>query len=180
MVIHQSGFSPITSLGRRYPLHHLQPFTRRLATFSGSTENISVRIRFHSHVFSIEPQVPPIHSLFADEGGKEREFCPDRYELSKGLQPLLVSLIDDNVPSWISEDKNKKNHLAVCEAPFKTAQKYVIYYDLHPSKSRAGIDVEMNIKTAYLMYVDFSRTGKRERINALIRRSFHQKKRLPI
>lgn len=177
-ILHRTGFAPITYNGTKYSLHHLQPFKKSILESATSSNNIIVRVRYHSHVFSIEPNNPPLHVLFTDEGGRHREFCPSRYGLSKTLTTTISDIIEQNTPSWVSHDNNQRNHLAICDHPLQSSEKYVIYYALHPSRVQ-DVDVELYVKSAYLRYIDFSRTGKRERINALIRRSHFKQSRIP-
>lgn len=140
--------------------------------------NLTVRISYHSHVYSKADTAGAVETRFRDEAGKFREFCTERYTLCLNLPELCNQMIVGNFPSWPSKDKNNINNMAICEAQPTTGDKYLILYDLNPSAAD-GIDTELVVKSAYNKFVDMRYTGKREKIRALIKRSHFQNIRIP-
>ncbi|MGH6862418.1 MAG: hypothetical protein ACRECY_19410 [Phyllobacterium sp.] len=87
-------------------------------------------------------------------------------------------MIEQNFPSWESRDKNKVNNLVICGAQPITGTHYAILYRMMPSRSK-GIDIEFVVKSAYQRYFDMAKTGKREKIRVLIKKSHYTGITLP-
>lgn len=68
--------------------------------------------------------------------------------------------------------------MAVSEAMPTTGLKYVVFYELLPSKAEE-IDVELVVKSAYDFPFEAGRTGKRDKVQSLLRRVLFTQKRIP-
>lgn len=169
---------PIHSNGQDYSLHHLQPRRHSVPGHGRDGVDLIVRVSFFSHVYSTDPVVDAVEALFEDERRRVRQFCTVRHDLSVALPQLCCDLIDRNQPTWRSIDKSHLNNLAVCDSPLLNGEKYVIYFDVHPSRAD-GVHVEMSVKSAYVKFVDFSRTGKRDTMRQILKRCHFQGVRVP-
>ena len=170
--------APITSAGTRYSLHHLQPFTIKLDGKGKDGLDLTVRISFHSHVYSKVDSDDATGHRFVDEGGKWREFCTDRYALCLGLPSICTEMVIRNFPSWESRDGGKKNNMTVSEAVPTSGLKYLIFYQLVPSLAD-GVDVELVVKSAYEREFLAERTGKRLGVQTLLRTVLFKGTKLP-
>ncbi|SFV31317.1 hypothetical protein SAMN05216456_1302 [Devosia crocina] len=170
--------SPITSAGIKYSLHHLQPFHVKLEGKGKDGLDLTVRVSFHSHVYSKADSDEATGHRFKDEGGKWREFCTDRYGWCVDLPVICTAMVEQNFPSWESQDAGQKNNMAVSEAVPTSGLKYLIFYDLHPSQS-SGIDVELVVKSAYKKQFFADRVGKRLKVHALLRTVLYKGVRMP-
>jgi hypothetical protein len=170
--------SPITSGKTKYSLHHLQPFSIKLAGKGKDGLDLTIRVSYHSHVYSKTYTDEAVGHKFQDEGGKWREFCVDRYKLCLNLPSICADMLNQNYPSWESEDGGSKNNMAVSEANPTSGFKYLIFYELFPSAAE-GVDVELVVKSAYEKQFDASRTGKRQKVIALARSVLFTGRRVP-
>lgn len=170
--------APLASNGNKYTMHHLTPFRIKLAGKGAPGCDLTVRVSYHSHVYSKTDSPAATELRFVDEGGKWREFCTVRYALCLGLPAQCHDLVMLNFPSWESEDNGGRNNMAVSEAQPASGTKYLIFYELFPSEAE-GIDVEFVVKSAYEKPFDAARTGRRQKIHALLRTVLFTKTRMP-
>lgn len=170
--------SPITSGGIKYSLHHLQPFHVKLDGKGKDGLDLTVRVSYHSHVYSKADADGATGLRFKDEGDKWREFCLERYTLCLTLPDICRNMVELNFPSWESQDNGGKNNMAVSEANPTSGTKYLVFYELLPSQTE-GIDVELIVKSAYAKLFDASRTGRRQKVQALLRTVLFSGNRLP-
>lgn len=170
--------APITSGGIKYSLHHLQPFQVKLDGKGKDGLDLTIRISYHSHVYSKTDNDGTTGLRFKDEGGNWREFCIQRHTLCLGLPAVCKDMVEQNYPSWQSQDGGSKNHMAVSEAMPSSGLKYLVFYELLPGEV-IGIDVELVVKSAYEKQFDASRTGKRHKVIALARTVLFSGQRLP-
>lgn len=170
--------SPITSGGTKYSLHHLQPFVVKLDGKGKDGKDLSVRVSYHSHVYSKADSPEATGHRFQDEGGKWREFCTDRYTLCVDLPTICSDMVNLNFPSWESEDNGGKNHLAVSDATPSAGTKYLVFYELLPSETQ-GIDIELVVKSAYEKPFDPTRIKRRYKVQMLLRTVLFSGSKLP-
>lgn len=129
---------PLISNGVEYTLHHLTPFRVGLLGKGIDGRSLTVRVSYHSHVYSRADSEAATEHRFVDEGGKWREFCTERYALCMKLPSLCNDIICLNYPSWESTDNGGRNNLAVCEAQPMSGIKYLIFYELLPGHAEGG------------------------------------------
>lgn len=174
VVVHK----PVVSAGVRYSLHHLQPLRVTLPGDASNSGDLVTRVSFHSHVYSQSHPSGTGGAVFLDEGGRKREFCSGRHQLSLALPQHCRTMIVNAYPTWRSRDRNNTNNMAVCDAQPRTGTCYLIFYELHPSLA-SGIHVEMVVKSAYRGYLDSSRTGRRLTVRQAIKQCHWEGKRIP-
>lgn len=168
---------PVVSCGQRYIMHHLQPHRHSLAGQGRAGADLVVRISYRSHVYSVTPDELSPNARFPDEHGRARQFCPVRYRASLQLPRLCCELIDRNQPTWPSRDRNGMSSLAVCESIHGGGLKYLIFFRVFPS-AVAGLDVEMEIKSAYDAAHDPSHV-KRVGLRQVLKRCHFQNVEIP-
>ncbi len=169
---------PINSNGNRYSLHHLQPTRVFLAGHGRGGGTIVIRISYHTHVYSIADQDDVTAHQFSDEGRKQRYFCPKRYQHSLALPEICKSMIERNYPTWISQDRNTKNNMAVTDLNPKDGLRYVILYSLTPSYE-PQIDVELIVKSAYEKYINNIRKLKKLGVRQVIKKCYFENIPIP-
>ncbi len=173
------GYShpPVRVEDKVYDLDHLKAFCLRLEGHARDGADLIVRIRFCNHVYSIGNH-GTAGTLLRDENGQERFFCPQRYQLSLQLPRLCRNMIRQKFPTWISQDKRRVRNLAVAgRNPRRGQQAYHVYYTLWPSP-RPGLDVEMEIVSAYNRACFLPR-AKRQTVLQVIKRCYYDDKRQP-
>jgi hypothetical protein len=170
--------SPIVSRKVNYSLHHLQPQKIKLEGKGKEGRDLTVRVSYHSHVYSKADSEGAIEVRFSDEGGKTREFCTERHTWSLGLPKACRDMVINNYPSWPSEDGGGRNNMAVTEPAPSSGVRYLIFYEIFPSQADE-IDLELVVKSAYEKDFDASRTGPRRKVHALLRESLFNERRVP-
>jgi hypothetical protein len=160
-------------------LAHLAPFSHRIAGHGLNGTDIALRVSFESHVYS-RSDGDRRHD-FLDESGNRRWFCSDRYDVSLTLADEVRRMIDQNVYSWETRDRNRVANLAVLNPASQqlvSGRHNVAIYYLFAGRV-PGIDVEMVVKTCYAMTVDFSRIRTRHKVRSLIKTVCFKGGRLP-
>lgn len=169
----------LTFHGQSRCLKHLAPFTHRLKGHGPKGTDLVVRITFGSHVFS-KSEGTGRHD-FIDESSNRRYFCEDRYAFSLTLTEEIKKILDQNVYTWEAQDRNQAANLAVlapATVQLVSGAHNVIVYFLHKS-SVPGIDVEMVVKSCYMMEVDFKRHPKRGKIRSCVKTVCFKGGRIP-
>jgi hypothetical protein len=169
---------PIKSNGAKYSLHHLQPTRVYLADHGHDGSTIAIRISYHSHVYSIADQDDGTSRQFSDEGGKRRYFCPKRHQHSLNLPQICKAMIEQNYPTWISQDRNTRNNMAVADSNPKDGLLYVILYSLKPSHE-SQIDVEVIVKSAYEKYINDIGKLKKSGVRQIVKKCYYDKISIP-
>lgn len=132
-------WSPFTHDNQAIDLSHLEPFDLTVVTPSKATR--LVRVTFSTHTFTrrIEASDPAEHKCFDD-----RVFCPDRYELSKGLAQIVTNLSTRRVyQTW---EKRSYVYLATIEAGTDGGH-YHVFFGLKPNKNPRRVN--LTIESAY-------------------------------
>ncbi len=173
-VIHR----PINSNDTKYTLHHLQPHRVIIEGHGRDGSAITIRISYKSHVYSIAGQDNAAAYQFFDEGGKRRYFCDKRYQLSLNLPQICGEMIKLNYPTWISQDHNRKNNMAVIDLNPKDGLRYIILYALLPSKAE-DISVELVVKSAYEGQVNNIGKLKKLGVTQIIKKCYFEKISIP-
>jgi hypothetical protein len=169
---------PIKSNGAKYSLHHLQPSRVYLAGHGDDGSTIVIRISYYSHVYSIADQDEATSHQFSDEGGKQRYFCPKRYQHSLNLPKICQAMIEKNYPTWISQDRNTRNNMAVADSNPKDGLQYVTLYSLTPSHE-SQIDVEVIIKSAYEKYINNIGKLKKLGVRQIVKKCYYDNISIP-
>jgi hypothetical protein len=170
--------SPIKSNGIKYTLHHLQPQRITLEGHGRDRATITIRISYHSHVYSIADQDSPSAHKFSDESGKQRYFCEQRYGHSLTLPDICKAMIEDNFPTWVSQDRNTRNNMIVTELNPKDGLQYVVLYSLTPSLGH-NVDVELVVKSAYEKHMRYIRELKKFGVRQLVKKCYFEGKPIP-
>jgi hypothetical protein len=139
---------------------------------------IIVRVSYHSHVFSIADGDGALAHRFMDEAGKWRSFCQTRYSKSLALPHVCGEMVENNFPSWVSQDRNRRNNMAVTDANAAVGWQYVIMYSLFPSSAK-GFDVELVVKSAYEKEVVGLHKLKKSGIRQLVKTCYFQQVAIP-
>lgn len=178
-----TNFKAISYKGQKYKLHHLQPLKAKYKL--DDDNHLTVRFKFSTHVFS---QKAPLgttedtEGTLKDSGGRLQLLCTERYNLSLNLPTLCQTIIDDDCITWISQDKNTVNNLAVINHPLfpapQNGEHYLIVYQAYPSDA-AGVDIEVLVKSAYTKNVNFSHIKVRKKISNILKSVHFQKKKMP-
>lgn len=160
-----------------FSMNHLTPQRHIVIGHGHSGADITVRTSYHSHVFSTATK-PTDSAYFWDENHIKRTFCPKRHARSFVLPQMCAEMIKQNHLTWISRDKNRISNLAVNGNQLNAGRHYVVFYYLFPSKANE-IDVELVVKSAYEMYVDFRRIKRRFNTIQQIKTCYYKKKKVP-
>ena len=168
---------PLVHDGKTYGFDHLAPFRLVLKGQGRDGADLTVRIRFSCHVYTKARAEGGPSIKIRDKNGQARAFSPGRYERSLALPRLCEDMIRLKYPSWISSDRRRRRNLAVAGVkPRNNADAYHVFYELWPSRKK-GIDVEMEIKSAYMRRI---RTrGRRKTVLIFIKRCYYDNRRQP-
>ena len=139
---------------------HLVPFSHTLVGHGEDGADIVVRISYTSHVFSqsLVEHTDPFD--FRDKNESKRRFCLDRYTGSLALHDLCRDMINRNLYTFISRDRNSVSNLTVVGDNLTTGPHYAIFYTLFPSRLD-GYDVELQVRSAYERHINFENIGSR-------------------
>jgi hypothetical protein len=162
---------PVVSNGTTYSLHHLQPFRTLLTGHGREGGDISIRVSYHSHVYSTADTKLSRAHRFMDEGGSWRAFSLERHNWSLTLPQICREMIDQNFPSWLSQDRNRQNNMTVSDRYANGGLQFAVFYGLSPSRDK-DLDVELVVKSAFEKDIGNLRGLKRSGVRQLIKTCF--------
>ena len=170
----------LTCRGVQYDLRHLAPFVHFLPGQGPEGGDLSIRVRFESHVFSKTYYQTQGHD-FLDEIGNRRELCQVRYNFSHCLAEEVRKMLDINAMSLQVNDKNGFYNRAVitpASPKIEAGRHNTLIYYMYKSKLE-GIPTEMRIKSCYEKELRIGRGAKRDKIRTYAKRAFFQNRRVP-
>jgi hypothetical protein len=173
-VIHR----PLTSNGTKYSVHHLQPFRQILQGHGRDGSDITVRVSYHSHVYSTADAEASLAHRFQDEGGNWRSFCPIRHANSLLLPQICNDMIVQNYPSWVSPDQNRQNNMAVSDAHASEGFRYFVFYSVSPSNEE-NVGVELVVKSAFEKEIRNLRNVKKTGVRQVIKTCYFKEIGVP-
>lgn len=127
--------------GQIYDPSHLNDF---IFTYQLSELQCRIRVSFSCHCFTKALDNTPNHLIYK-HGKEKREFCFDRFELSKILPSLVQSLGNATI-----YESQKRDYLIIkLDNTFAPNQHYTIFFNSVKSKS-AESDITIYVNSAYI------------------------------
>lgn len=87
-------------------------------------------------------------------------------------------MIEENYPSWVTQDRNRRNNLAVTDAFASAGMRYVVLFALSPSKA-GDVNVELVVKSAFEKDISSLTGKKRTGVRQMIKKCHFQDIELP-
>lgn len=145
-------FAPLVISGNVVNLSHLEPFTFSFQSVSANNKQLRVHVTFSNHCFTQGYSVGMLNSsggpILKDEGGRDRLFCPIRYQLSTQLPSVIHSL---NAPQMkVRQTKQERNWVHSITIP-DPAGPYHMFFRLKKTQQehRTWRELDMRIESAY-------------------------------
>lgn len=127
--------------GVEYDLTHLDPFLLTIPGFRGAAD-VTARVRFGSHVFTIKWDDNYIDEHKITDGGKPRCFCPERF----GHSVHLKTILETGCPGRVLFDPARK--LVMLGNPPRSVQPYAVFFEMQAARRRA-YDLDLVIVSAH-------------------------------
>ena len=161
--------------GQAYSLSHLEPHT--VSAIVGS-DSVVVRVEYRSHVFTrAYDQASDKPDLVHAEHGERRAFCFDRYSDSLDIPQLTTKAIQDNLPAFLSRDRNGAENYFILDDP-KGANPLRAYFQIERSKQRGRWDVVLIVRSAYRKG-PISKRPEKSKVHTLVRKAMSGKQKRP-
>lgn len=163
-------------------LRHLQAFTVTLAGKGKGGADLRVAVSLGCHTVSRSCDLGE-HDM-ADENGKPRKFCEDRYAFSMGLPDLLKDMVEQNYSCWESLDRNRAMNYAIIDADPGQATKWadgdywVVYFYLYPCLN-GDADISLIVTSCHERTMVFRNIKRRYSVHQLLRTCLYGGKRIP-
>ena len=87
-------------------------------------------------------------------------------------------MVEKSYPTWVSQDRDRKNNMAVTDANAAGGVRYVILYSLHPSQA-SDLDVELVVKSAFEKDVANLQNLKKFGVRQMIKKCYFQGVQVP-
>lgn len=142
-------FNPITSQDITYDLSHLEPFS--FSFFSNNAQkDLTVHVTFSNHCFSkkLSDEPDSAHEIVDETQGRERVFCPIRYELSKTLPNTIKTLNHPSVKVWETSSRRNWCYTIQIDNP---EGPYHIFFEIRKNQKtqKKKQDLNMVVESAY-------------------------------
>ena len=137
--------------GVAYDLTHLDPFTLQIPGHAGAP-NLSARVRFGSHVFTVAWTPNYIEEYRVADGGKSRCFCTERY----GHSLHLRSIIEQSCPGRVLFDPSRK--LVMIGNPPRILQPYALFFEMK-RVSKQPYDLDILVVSAHAQPLPKAKLG---------------------
>jgi len=136
-------FAPLLVAGQTIDFAHLEPFQFTIAT-TARPKGAVVDVRFSNHCFS-DAYDPARHPNPVDvwDRGQRRAFDQSRYDLSRGLKPIIEAL-----PAASVFQTPEANFVRIVP-PGDDAQEYRIYFNVKRGGGAVDADVSLFVESAY-------------------------------
>ncbi len=128
--------------GVLYDLTHLDPFVATVPGHNGAAD-LKARVRFGSHVFTLEWSENYVDDYKVDDGGTPRCFCPTRY--SHSAHP--PGLIERHCAGRVLFDPQRK--LVILGNPPGVLSPYAIFFTMKKAPRDKQYDVDIVVVSAH-------------------------------
>lgn len=143
-------FPPLIIASKSYEFKHLEPFTMSFHS-NKAAKNLRVNVRFSNHCFTHSPVLEETYSpdfLLPDHAGRERVFCPIRYNLSHSLEELVKGLNDPKCKVYQTAARRNFNYSIQIEDP---AGPYHLFFEVSKAtgEKKKMQDLSLFVESAY-------------------------------